>query len=201
MNITGFFPSSPLAWDRNREWPLKHSLSHAVIVFTSAVVRLIITNIPTYKEKSSSFCLHFRLPLHGSCGGRHFQQATEKRKPISPTLEQKETAEKRLRRSWRGRLPREATLLALLELSEICSGHYETFAFAFQLKCGNWLSRTSAKPASSQLETTFSSSYLPAINYCSAPLALQQPAEKTGPFFNRCCRNGLRAPPVSPIAP
>lgn len=182
MHITGFFPSSPLAWDRSREWPLRHSLSHTVIVFTSAVVRLIITNIHIHKEKSLSFCPHFRLPLHGSRGRRHFQQVTGKRKlsvPLSLALEQKEAAEKKLRRSWGGRLPGGAILLALLELSEICSGHYETFAFTFQLKCGNWLSSTSAKPASSQLETTFSSSYLPGINYCSAPLASWQPTEKT----------------------
>lgn len=56
---------------------------------------------------------------------------------LSLVLEQKEAAEKRLRRSGGGRLPGAPILLALLELSEICSGHYETFAFAFQLKCGN----------------------------------------------------------------
>lgn len=30
---------------------MRHSLSHAVIVFTSAVVRVVITNIPTHKRK------------------------------------------------------------------------------------------------------------------------------------------------------
>lgn len=98
MNITGFFPSSPLAWGRNWEWPLRHSLSHAVIVFTSAVARLIITNSPTNKakkkKKSLSFCPHF---LHSSCGRRYFKQATGKRKLLvllSFAPEQKEAAEK-----------------------------------------------------------------------------------------------------------
>lgn len=90
----------------------------------------------------------------------------------------REEAEEELRRSWGERLPRGATLLALLELSEICSGHYKTFAFAFQLKRGNWLNRTSNKPASSQLESAFFCSYLADINYCSTPLAAQQPSEK-----------------------
>lgn len=181
MNITGFFPSSPLAWGRNWEWPLRHSLSHAVIVFTSAVARLIITNSHTHKgKKSLSFCPRFLLPLHSSRGRRYFQQAIGKRKflvLLSFALEQNKAAEKTLRRSRGGRLPGGAILLALLELGEICSGHYETFTFAFQLKCGNWLSRTLAKPASSQLDTTFSSSYLPDVNCIAAAYR-----ENAGPF-------------------
>lgn len=84
MNTTGFFPSSPLAWDRNREWPLRHILSHEVIVFTSPAVRLIMTIIPTYKEKKLELLSTLSLVFYSLCGGRHFQQATRKRKLLVP---------------------------------------------------------------------------------------------------------------------
>lgn len=107
-------------------------------------------------------------------------------------------AEQKLKRSWGGRFFRGAILLAWLELCEICSGHYETFAFALQLKCGNCFSRSSAKPASSQLETTLSSSYLPGINYCSSLLASQQPADKAWPFSNRAAETAESATSAAP---
>lgn len=117
-----------------------------------------------------------------------FSAGHQQKEALGASLSWTGAAEQKLRRSWGGRLFRGAILLAWLELCEICSGHYETFAFALQLKCGNCLSRSSAKPASSQLETTLSSSYLSDINYCSLLLASQQPAEKVRPF-SKCCRN------------
>lgn len=42
-----------------------------------------------------------------------------------------------------------------VNLGKFAQGNTDTFAFAFQLKCGNSHRRSSAKPASSQLETTF----------------------------------------------
>lgn len=113
-----------------------------------------------------------------------FSAGHQEKEDLDVSLSSTGAAEQNLRRSWGGRLFRGAILLAWLELCEICSRHYETFAFALQLKCGNCLSRTSAKPASSQLETTLSSSYLPDINYCSSLLASQQPAEKVWPLSN-----------------
>lgn len=113
-----------------------------------------------------------------------FSAGHQEKEALGASLSCTGAAEQKLRRSWGARLFRGAILLAWLELCEICSGHYETFAFALQLKCGNCLSRTSAKPASSQLETTLSSSYLPDANYCSSLLASQQPAEKVWPFGN-----------------
>lgn len=127
-----------------------------------------------------------------------FSAGHQEKEALGASLSCTGAAEQKLRRSWGGRLFRGAILLAWLELCEICSGHYETFAFALQLKCGNCLSRSSAKPASSQLETTLSSSYLPDINYCSLLLASQQPAEKVWPF-SKCCRNSWECHESIPV--
>lgn len=118
---------------------MRHSLSHAVIVFTSAVVRLIITNFPTHKEKKLRLLPALslaspRLMWRETFSAGHREKAAPGASvPCTGAKEgSREETEKELRR-----LPRGAILLALLELSEICSGRYETFAFAFQLKCGN----------------------------------------------------------------
>lgn len=193
MNTTGFFPSSPLAWDRNREWPLRHILSPEVIIFTSAAVRLIMAIIPTYKEKKPELLSTLLLVSSWLMWRETFSAVHQEKEALGASLSCTGAAGKKLRRSWGGRLFRGAILLAWLELCEICSGHYETFAFALQLKCGNCLSRTSAKPASSQLETTLSSLYLPDINYCSSLHASQQPAEKVWPFSNSAAETATSA--------
>lgn len=179
-----FFLLPLLAWDRNREWPLMDILSHEVIIFTPAAVRLIITIIPTYKKKKLELLSTLLLVSSWLMWREAFSSGPQEKEALGASLSCMGAAEQKLRRSWGGRLFRGAILLAWLELCEICSGHYETFAFAIQLECGNCLSRTSAKPASSRLETTLSSSYLPDINYCSLLLASQQPAEKVRPFSN-----------------
>lgn len=145
-------------------------------------MRLIITVVPTYKEKKLELLSTILLVSSWLMWRQTFSAGHQEKADLDASLSWTGAAEQKLRRSWGGRLFRGAILLAWLELCEICSGHYETFAFALQLKCGNCLSRTSAKPASSQLETALSSSYLPDINYCSSLLASQQPAEKVCPF-------------------
>lgn len=143
-----------------------------------------MTIIPTYKEKKLELLSTLLLVSSWLMWRETFSAGHQEKESLGASLSCTGAAEKKLRRSWGGRLFRGAILLAWLELGEICSGHYETFAFALQLKCGNCLSRTSAKPASSQLETTLSSSYLPGINYCSSLHASQQPAENVQPFSN-----------------
>lgn len=84
MNTTGFFPSSPLAWGRNREWPLRHILSHEVIIFTSAAVRLIMAIIPAYKEKKLELLSTLSLVSSWLMWRETFSGVHQKRKILVP---------------------------------------------------------------------------------------------------------------------